>query len=414
MNLKQILSTWLGLSLAFSAPAQPRGYDYQRILLDTKGPWCRVELPNDMFTKLGPQANHLRVLGTTPAGDTVEAAFVLHVLKETGRSSSSALTVRNQSSTTAGYFYTLEMKSPVTVNNLELAFGTDNFDWKIRLEGSTDEREWFTLVDDYRILSIQTPSTNFHFTQVVFPQASYPLFRILVKSPQDPKLTGVTISRVIHDDGVYRNHPARVIPAVKQVKGFTQLDVVLNQRVPVSRVQLYVRDTFDHYRPLEIRYAADSVQINNTWTGRYELASSGMISSLKNPQFDFSPVLTQRLALTIRNDNNEPLTIDSVGIGGPVYQLIIRIIRPADYVLVYGNRMTPLPHYDIENFPDRIPADIPIATLGPELPLGLINSEPILSKVWLWALMTLIIGVLGWFTVKMIRQPDGPGQQSDT
>lgn len=404
MNLRGIVSVGFGLCLAFSASGQPPDYEYQRTLIDAKGPWCRVELPNDIFAKLGPLTSDLRILGETAEGDTVEAAFLLRIMKETGRITNSSLTIRNQSSNDRGYFYTLEMTSPALANTLDLGFGTDDFDWRIRLEGSTNEHEWFTLVDNYRILSIQNPTSPFKFTRVVFPPARYPLYRLLVKTAVDPVLTHVTVSQVIHDDGRYRSYASRITTVEDGKSGRTNLDIKLSQCVPVSRIALHVKDTFDHYRPLEILYLADSFQMNGGWTANYASAASEVINSLERPRFDFSPVLTQRLSLVIVDDHNEPLTVDSVSVSGPVYELIVRIIRPGDYTLYYGSRLTSLPHYDIENFPDRIPSDAPTATLGPEQKAGHLASEPVFTKYWLWGLMILIIAVLGWFTMKMIRQ----------
>src|SRR5690606_40823506 len=69
---------------------------------------------------------------------------------------SSDLTAHNES----GYFFTFEMPAREPINQLYLQFKEKNFDWKIRLEGSHDQQEWFTIADDYRIVSISNQLTD--------------------------------------------------------------------------------------------------------------------------------------------------------------------------------------------------------------------------------------------------------------
>ena len=55
---------------------------------------------------------------------------------------------------------------------MNLKFSEKNYDWMLRLEGSHDQKEWFNIVEDYRILSIKNEQTNYSFGDVTFPNSN--------------------------------------------------------------------------------------------------------------------------------------------------------------------------------------------------------------------------------------------------
>ena len=87
----------------------------------------------------------------------------------------------NTTNNEQGYYFTMEVPTEEPVNELKLNFKQDNFDWLLSLEGSQNQQEWFRIVDDYRILSIKNPETNYQFTKVTFPNTKYRFFRFQIK-----------------------------------------------------------------------------------------------------------------------------------------------------------------------------------------------------------------------------------------
>jgi hypothetical protein len=63
--------------------------------------------------------------------------------------------------------------------------------------------------------------------------------------------------------------------------------------------------------------------------------------------------------------------------------------------------------YDINRFADKVPVELTTLNLGDEqlikkreIPL----TEPLFkNKTWLWLIMGLIIIVLGWFSIRMMK-----------
>ena len=131
------------------------------------------------------------------------------------------------------------------------------------------------------------------------------------------------------------------------------------------------------------------------------------LSSLEDNEYKFNQQITDKLKIIIQNHDNQPLNIEAVTVKGYVHELVARLNKPAEYYLVYGNKKAYKPNYDIINFQQKIPQELSELTIGQEEPLK--KSEfPLIgplfqNQIWLWAIMIIIILVLGWFSVRMLK-----------
>ena len=94
----------------------------------------------------------------------------------------------NQSKNENGFYYTFQIPTESTINQINLEFDQQNFDWRVSLEGSQDQNEWFSILQDYRILSIKNDLTEFDFTRLIFPDARFRYYRLLIKTNTNPEL----------------------------------------------------------------------------------------------------------------------------------------------------------------------------------------------------------------------------------
>jgi Protein of unknown function (DUF3999) len=384
-------------------------YSYKRSLAETHDQWHRIILPDDIFGKIAVDFSDIRIIGITKGNDTVAAPYILQIATEKITDSSVDFKLINQSKTDKGYYFTFELPAEKTINQIKLDFSQSNFDWRIKLEGSQNQQEWFTAIDDYRILSIKNELTNYQFTTLAFPQASYHYFRVLVNSNLKPGLLAAKISKEEITEGKYKTYTIKEIKASEEKQNHqTVIDIGLALPVPVCYLKVYVHDKIDYYRPITVKYLADSFKTEKGWMYKYNTVTSGMLNSIEKNEFKFNSTILKRLEFFIENQDNQQLKIDSFEIKGFEYTLMTRFTEPATYYLVYGNNKTSKPNYDIDHFTDKIPPTVTPLKLGKE---QVIEKEPALhraplfqNKMWLWGIMTVIIIILGWFSVKMMRK----------
>ncbi len=394
--------------LLFSRPviAQWAQYDYQRPIKSITTGWQKIILPETMFEKLNPELSDLRIMGIV-GHDTLEAPYILRSSAEIFNTVDIPFQLLNQTENTEGYFYTFQIKGDFNSDEIQLDFVQQNFDWKVKVEGSNDQKQWFTILDQYRIVAIHNAITDYTFSTLQFPEAKYSFFRLLIYANEKPGLSSAKVRQAVADKGLYNTYTTKTM--AQQIGKESQLELYLKNKVPISRLEVKIANQYDYYRSFKLDYLIDSTKTQKGWIKNYRELASGTLSSLGTNLFQLNEVMASRLRLTIDNQDNSPLQVDNITISGVEKSLITRIEKEGQYFLVYGSSKATTPNYDIENFKDKIPVNNPSLELGSEQIIAHeveAAAKPLFeNKIWLWALMGLIIVVLGGFSFKMMRKP---------
>lgn len=409
MTLKIKIALLL-LAICACCYGQAGQFAYKRDITGISEQWHRLVLPDALFGKTAANLADLRIYGVTPSGDTLEAPYLLRQSTEQISEQAIDFKLINTTHNNRGWFFTFEIPAETAINQLRLAFDQTNFDWRVQLEGSPDQREWFTILDDYRILSIRNGLTDFQFTKLAFPDAQYRFFRLRIPASEKPALLSANLAQYTVSNGAYKSYPAGQFTLKNDKKNKeTEIEIGLRLPVPVSRLRVHVHDTFDYYRPVSIQFLSDSVKTEKGWTYNYTTLASGTLNSLEENSFPFNSTILQKLKIVVSNADNQPLQIDSVTVSGYVHELVARFTEPeARYFLAYGNPDARMPQYDIGRFAETIPEQLTPLDLGDEQPIATgasTTKAPLFeNKVWLWLLMGGIILLLGWFTLRMMQK----------
>ena len=365
-------------------------------------------MPDDIFKSISSSLNDIRIFGIANNTDTVEVPYILKELKENTTIKEIPFRIINTSSKDDLYFFTFETFSDVTINHINLNFDQDNFDWNIKLEGSPDLSDWFIINENSRILSIKNPQANYKYTGLQFPDSRYRYYRIQFNSSIKPMLKSAFLSKEIKDSLNKKQYPVlrTIIKNDKPLKQ-TIIETELISVYPVSSVKITVKDRNDYYRYVRIETASDSIKTQNKWDYIYYTVYSGVLSSFEEQKLNFESVFAKKIKIIVNNNDNEPLQYGNIEVKGNVFELTARFDKEADYFLVYGNKNSVLPKYDLENFNDKIPSALSYLSLGNEAPIlrdQSVSSPIFENKLWLWLIMFVIILLIGWFSLSMIRK----------
>ena len=397
------------LCCCMGAAAQMDQYKYKRPLPQQHEQWNKLVLPNEIFGKIKHDFSDIRVLGITPGNDTITAPFLLEEASAGESTTNIPFKLINRANNNNGYYFTFETSAANTINQLDVQFKQENFDWHVTLEASQNQQQWFTLLDKYRILSINNALTHFAFTSLSFPDAKYPYYRLRINSKEVPVLQQTTLTRRQTRPGILRQYKIGSIHILQdKQRRQTHIDLSLPMPVPVSYIKIHVHDTIDYYRPLVLQYATDSFTSASGTQYGYATLASTTLNSIEKNELSFSTTVLQQLQLLIDNQDNQPLQIDSIEVKGFEQTLIVRFAQPAAYWLVYGNAKASKPEYDITHFADKLPTALNILPVGEEqsLPKSTIAAQaPLFSnKAWLWGIMIVIIIVLAGFSISMMKK----------
>jgi hypothetical protein len=391
-----------------SSWAQMDHYNFIRSISEPTAQWHKIQLPLSVYQHVNNNFTDLRVYGITSAQDTLEVPFIVHLTKEETTRESQPLLLLNSSHTNEAYYYTFEVEGKKTINEIDLLFGLQNFDWRLELEGSEDQLEWFTVLENYRILSIRNDNTSFDFTKLSFPNSNFRYYRLKVRTESDPSFSGANISLISSKEGRYEKYDlVSFAKNENEEMKRSELDVALEYPSVISAVEVTVEDTVDYYRNVLFKVCTDSVETKSGMRYNYRTVGSGTLNSLSGNTFSISNVEAKNLHIEVQNQDNAPLRISSVEISGEKRELHIRFTEPANYFLAYGNAAARAPQYDIFNFRDKIPAELQSLELGaeqliPKIPVEVV-SPLFENKWWLWGIMGAIVLLLGWFSVGMLK-----------
>ncbi|RZL45994.1 MAG: DUF3999 family protein [Pedobacter sp.] len=394
---------------AICLQAQTNLYRYKREIKDVNTTWQSLAVPNEVFKNAQSGLADLRIFGVK-GKDTLEVPYILEQSADQITDRETTFSIINQSKNENGFYYTFQSTTVASINQIKLSFKQENFDWKVKLEGSNDNKEWFTVLNDYRILSIKNSNTDYKFTQLDFPTAKYSYFRLSVKANEQPELNAAKILKTDTLKGISKDVPYKAYQvfndaATKQ----SIINIDLTTPTYLTYLKINAQSDFDFYRTLNIEYATDSFKTEKGMQYNYAPLFEGTISSLEMSEFNFISTFVSRLRVTIENNDNKPLRLSSIALKGPVYELVGRFDDPTlSYALYYGNKTVNAPDYELKNFENKIPMQVAALTVGNEQNNPTFTSEKVRAplfenKLWLWCLMGVIIALLGFFGYRMLR-----------
>jgi hypothetical protein len=396
---------WALLLLSsLAVTAEIDNFAFRREIVGAAPGWGRIVLPDSVYSKIDGAMNDLRIAGVRPNGERFEVPYLL---RQTGEAKDRevAFKILNRVRGQGGSFVTFEVPSAEAVNAIDVTISKEDFDWQVRLEGSNDQREWFGLLHDYRIVGFRNNFASYNFTTLRFPDSKFRYLRLFVPAA-DPGIERASLYERGKNEGTLRQYPVRSFK-VSEDRPYrvSVIDIELAERVPLSSIRLRVRDRIDFYRPVAVEFAAGE---NADGQPIFRRGAAGIFSSFDPEPLRFPVFAADRLRITVSNQDNPPLDLEAPEIAGTPYELVAQFPEPASYFLIYSKPETVRPRYDVEIFADRIPPEIAELKLGDEVRDGdRAAADPrwMTSPVWLWPVIIAAIALMGFFALRMLKSP---------
>ncbi len=402
----------MGMMLLFQvAITHGQHFRYKRTLEADSIGWNKIYIPPQLEVKCKPGFADLRILALQKNGDTVEAPYVIKYPGNQVVVNNVALKILNRSAANGSYYYTFEKTGKYTIEQIELSFENKNFDYRVILEGSHNQQEWFTLLKNYRILSIKNNATNYAFTNLVFPETSYPFYRLQIPANVDPALISAAIYQYGNPKGKMEtlkilSQQTEVNKPLKQ----TIFTVKLHETLPVSFIQVHTTKQGDFFRSTSMYQLSKDHNPSAEAKSNFIPWGNFTLSSLGSNSFYLPKINTDELKLVVENLDNEPLRIDSVTLQTTLPELWVRLPKSESYVITYGDEQAQMPQYDAEQvLAQTNPVPFISATLGEEQSISgekavADNKRWFEKDIYLYGIMIAIIGLLGYFSITMMRK----------
>ncbi|MBT1698338.1 DUF3999 family protein [Fulvivirgaceae bacterium PWU4] len=371
--------------------------------------WHTITLPPDIFIHCDRDLKDLR-LYSIAGNDTTIVPYLLKKRSTEIKEQEAELTAINKSKKGDVLYMTFELPKDLKVNFISLAFQETNYFAFATIEGSNNKKEWFMLRENQRIFSLDNAVDSYEYSKVNFPITDYRYLRVSVRSDKQVTFERAVFRHQQITEGKYTPVPSRwSITDSKKTKQ-TVIDISLQHYQPLGNLRIKTDNSNNYYRYCEIAVLIDSVKTEKGWVKNYGTVHEGYLTSYTPNEFSLDGEQTSHLRLIINNLDNEPLKITGIDVDGPAVELVAEL-EPGDTYLFYGNRALSAPYYELRHFEEKIPTASATATLGEEQSIAAPQtkiSALFENKFWLWGIMIVVIGLLGFFTLRMMK---GAGNQ---
>ena len=414
MKILRILFFVLPISLS----AQLKTYNYYRELKPVaKNDFYEIRIGSGIIDREG----HYRVYEI--GKDTLEVPYVKEdqVFYSYDSRFFKTLKIIDESFNKDKFSYaTLVLDTNLIYNSVYLNVKGDEFFKDVTVEGSDDNKNWKTVIENEKIFSYYRGADEHYFrNKIAFKDVSFKYLRlkfddsrslkVLVENAYIPieKQYNVTTGEKVNIE-LKRSEDAK--------KKQTILEATLPRKYLVTILNFDVRHSSPNFKRDYTVSLASNVGTKENWV----FYGEGVLHSdrsnnivLNNYSTSDGSFKTDKVRIAINNLDDQPLKDISVEVFTHEEKIKLKLEAGKKYVIAYGKANDSDPQYDIENFKNAIPFKLTEAETGvevviPQAPPVLV--EPLVSnKKWIWAALIGCIIIIGLFTLKLLK-PNNGGQ----
>jgi hypothetical protein len=396
--------------------AQPGNYKYKRKLdsVTTEG-YYFIPLSPEVVSKSKSRLDDIRLYQITDT-DTIEIPYLIE--KKGDRVEAKELKfdlINSASNLKCCSFITLKMNKKQLVNTIHIDVDESNFDKQLTIEGSSNNKEWFTIKTHIRIVGFTSNTLDFKSTSIDFDNAEYEYFRIKFDddSSEKIKVKKAFAYESIVKKGEYEQLKIHSQTQTENKKEKTSEIVVdLANSLMVNYLELKCDSTNDFYRNINIYKSNGTYPTANGSAEAWQLINTGILASDRENKYMLNNVQSNRFKIEIVNHDNQPIKLSEIKMFAEFVGVVAKLPSNAIVYLCYGKEGATAPVYDIVHFKDKIPAENPSLGYGKEeAEIKKVENKSALigNKIWLWISLATVATLLAVFAFKMLKS-----EQADT
>jgi len=330
--------------------------------------YCRLALTPDVYNVARRDLGDIRLVDT----DGEQIPYVLAESKETARRQTYEPAVINRSTNAQhAALVTLDFGDKTTKNSIDVVTAGSNFRRAVKVEGSNDNIEFFTLIEQAYVFAV---SYDRRFEQIDLPVNDYRYLRISV-SPMEaeqnsPVIGVVKASRM--EPGRAEHQPVKMVLAGQSEDDKNRSSIYLYdlayRSLPITEIELDVADDFFYrYVTVEGRDAAtQKVRIDSEDTRQrfrevevsWERIIGDAIYRYIGPDGQKRERLILRipsgrrvhryLKVEIQNYDDKPISLKSALAKMMAHEIVFESKDSAPLLLYVGSESAGTPQYDLK------------------------------------------------------------------
>jgi len=398
---------------------------------DGTGEYCRLTLTPDIYNAARDDLGDVRLVGT----DGEQIPYVLAKPKDiTKRQNYRPVVINRSTGADKTAMITLDFGKQVKKNSVEVETGGNNFRRAVKVEGSNDNIEFFTLVEHAYVFAV---SFDRRFEQIDMPPNDYRYLRITIlpmateeQSPVIDEVRAFKIGESFTERQAVEMAPIEHSEDEKNNSSIYIYDLAYC-RLPVSEIELdiaddsfyrYVsvagrdaekrkvkidsEDNRQRFKEVEVRWE----RIINDTIYRY-IAADGKKHERLILRIPSGRRVYRYIRITISNYDDRPVVVNSASSNMIAHKIVFENKDNAVPILYVGSESAMAPRYDLER---RLSNPLQVKTgmaklsgITGNLLFGQAEQKPVAwtekHKVLLLIVMVIVALVLGGFIFKSFK-----------
>jgi hypothetical protein len=406
-------------------------YQAQITVEEDTGQYCRLALPPDIYDAARDDLADIRLLDA----NDLQIPYVLAKPADiTDRLKYSPALINRSTNEDGAAMVTLDFGRQIVKNQIEVETGGNNFRRPVKVEGSNDNVQFFTVMDTAFVFAVDYRT---RFEKIDLPRNDYRYLRITVEPMAAEEKSPIinTVRAFKHESKLAQRQPVKMaqIEHSENEKNKSSIYVydLAYRHLPVSEIELDVADNvFYRYVTIQGRdEATRKVKIdsedNRQRFREVEVAWTRIISGTIYRYPEASGKKHQKLVLrvpsgrriyrylrlVISNYDDKPLAINSTSATMIADEIVFTAQDDITPTLYVGSPSAGKPRYDLAqrlNNPLQVEARIAKLSNIVDNPLfGQVEGKPVpwteQHKVLLWIIMGALVVVMAGFILKSFQ-----------
>lgn len=313
-------------------------------------------------------------------------------------------------------YATLVVDSGLTYSSVYLNFSAPEFFKNVTLEGSDDNKNWKTIIENEKVFHyFRPPFDHYYRNKISFSPVTFKYIRVISDDMDSPKLDISSAyipltEEVSNGDGELLS--TGLIRTEDKEKKQTIIECSFRRMYFIGCLQIKVENEMPYRREVEVEFLTQNTG-NDKWVvfGRSIISSNSSNKIyFKNYSSRDANFKTIKMRIIIHNLDDRPLGTISIDAFTHEEILKCKLEKDKKYVLAYGKSNDAMPQYDLQYFKNAIPLNLKYAETGNEQKISHVVAEtpsPLFgNKLWIWIALTAGVLLIGIFTLKLLKQED--------
>lgn len=399
---------------ALPSVAQIDSYSFKRQLNKVeKGNYYTLFLSPEVIARSKSDLSDVRIYNITE-NDTTEVPYLLNWLGSNIKEVSIPFELINDTYNEKCCSYvTLKFPKKQAINQIKLNVSDSNFDKRLKIEGSNDNKEWFTIKEHLRIVRFRSASEDYSYTTLNFNESEFTYFRIKFDDDGSPRIN-VTEAYAFENQLIEGTYNDLKITDKKQTENKKEKTSKIIVDFPYSYLVNYItlksNSKNDFYRNINVYGSTGTLKTGKGDVENWYMINTSVFSSIESNTIFCNNAKTKKLKIEIINYDNEPIIIDEIKAFSEQCQLVANLPQSDNLYLAYGKENDNAPNYDLIHFKDKIPNELSNVDYGTEQVKLISINKPeqlIKSKIWLWVVMGVVLVIIGYFALSMLKKEQG-------